>query len=298
MNGVPRQILKDKNLDNRLKEDGYVVVPFLDEEEVNTLTAFFHEHHKDGVGGFYATAHVPDTGFREMMGREINRVYERGINEYFTEARPLGGSFIVKPPGEESVLQPHQDWNIVDESVNRSYNVWVPLVDLNEKNGTILVMPGSHDWVRGYRHISIPCVYGKVYGLVLQNMTPLYLKAGEALIHDHALVHASEANRSDGLRIACAYGIISSGAKMLFYWNNNGQVEEYESNPEFFMKENVFTGPHHLKKIKDVDYDFHQIDEDEFYALSKIPKPVLPQREADYPKPGLGIWGRIKKMIG
>jgi hypothetical protein len=76
------------------------------------------------------------------------------------------------------------------------------------------------------------------------------------------------------MRIACASGVMPEEAEMLFYWNNNGTVEEYDSSPEFFMQENVFTGPHGLKKRKTVAYDFHSVNEDEFYKLSGIEKPV------------------------
>jgi len=270
-----RQMLKDEKLNTQLRERGYVTVPFLNKEEVDYLIKVFYDNHKSDINHFYATAHVEDLDFRERMNQEIRKIYNRAIGEYFINCRPLGGSYIVKPVSSNELLQPHQDWSIVDETLFRSFNIWIPLVDLNENNGTIFVLPESHNWVDAkYRHLSIPCVYGKVYDLVWQNKTPLYLKAGEALIYDHALVHASESNKTTELRLACAYGIIPEEAEMRYYWNNNGQVEEYASNPEYFMTQNIFSGPHGLTKLADVEYDFHQINDDEFYSLAKIEKPI------------------------
>lgn len=269
-----RQILKDEKLNEQLRERGYITVPFLNKEEVDSLIKTFYDNHKSDINHFYATAHVNDLDFRERMNQEIRKVYNRAISGYFINCRPLGGSYIVKPIGQQGLLQPHQDWSIVEEDLYRSYNIWIPLVDLTESNGTISVLPGSHNWVKaGCRHLTIPCVYGKVYDLVWENMTQLYLKAGEALIYDHALVHASGVNKTNELRLACAYGIIPEEAEMRYFWNNNGQVEKYASNPEYFMTQNIFTGPHGLTKLADVDYDFHQITEDEFYTLAGIEKP-------------------------
>lgn len=275
-----RHILKDGLLDARLRRDGYVTVPFLDAAGIKSLTDVFDGIDRGGIDHFYATAHATDLTFRKNMSEAIRDAFARSVDSYFIDCKPLGGSFVVKPPGEKHLLQPHQDWNIVDETRFRSFNIWVPLVDLDENNGAILVMPGSHLWVGGYRHAGIPCAYGQIHPLLLEHMPALHLKAGEALIYDHAMLHASHANHSDGFRIACACGIIPEEAGMRFYWNNAGMVEEYESSPEFFMTENVFTGPHGLKKIRDIDFDFPQVDEDSFYSLSKIERPAKPEEPA------------------
>jgi hypothetical protein len=98
----------------------------------------------------------------------------------------------------------------------------------------------------------------------------LYLKAGEALIYDHALLHASLPNNSQNDRIACACGIIPKGAEMKFYWNNKGVIEEYESSKAFFLKENVFTGPHGLKKIRTIENGFVTVNKEPFFDRAGI----------------------------
>ena len=188
----------------------------------------------------------------------------------------LGASFISKSKDDASKLQPHQDWNIVDETEFRSFNLWIPLVDLSEENGAIEVLPKSHDWVRGYRHSSIDCAYRKVHDLVWENMKPLYMKAGEALIYDHSLLHASKSNKTDEKRIACASGMMPREAQMYFYWNNNGTIEQYKSNVEFFMTQNIFEGPNGLEKVASLEYDFPTVEEAEFYRLmgKEMPNPA------------------------
>ncbi|MFT4544638.1 MAG: hypothetical protein ACI9EQ_001098 [Bacteroidia bacterium] len=272
MNTDLRRYLKDTELDKKLATEGFVVVPMLNLEEVASLRNTFLEVHEEQTEAFYASGHHQSSEFRKLMSESISAVLKPYTSELFEKCDVLGASFISKAPNSESSLQPHQDWNIVDEHQFRSFNIWIPLVDLTPENGAIEVLPKSHNWVRGYRHSSIDCAYKNVHHLVWKNMQPLYLKAGEALIYDHALLHASKANKTDKPRIACAIGVMPSEAQMYFYWDNKGAVEQYESNPDFFMTENIFDGPGSLKKVADLAYDFPAVDVDDFYKfLGKEP---------------------------
>lgn len=271
---MARQYLNSVELDKQLREQGYVVVPLLDAAEVEALRNIYEEAHPTQTVPFYATAHHEDTGFRKKMSSDILGSILNPVNEIFNNCTLLGGSFIVKAQNEQSSLEPHQDWNIVDEREFRSFNIWIPLVDLNDNNGAIEVLPKSHDWVRGVRHSSIPCAYQNVHHLVWENMKVLHLKAGEALIYDHSLLHASKANNSEDPRIACASGIIPSEAEMYFYWNNNQTIEKYESNAEYFMTQNIFTSPIGLKKVEEFQYDFPTVSDTQFYEFSGIEQPI------------------------
>jgi hypothetical protein len=274
---MTRQYLKNAELDAQLVEQGYVVVPLLDKEEVNALREVFVAAHPTEIVPFYATAHHKSPEFRDEMNKAIINAISTPVDELFNNCKLLGGSFIVKTKSDLSRLEPHQDWNIVDEDKYRSFNIWMPLVDLDEKNGAIEVLPKSHNWVRGIRHSSIPCAYQQVHHLVWENMKPLYMKAGEALIYDHSLLHCSKANNSDNLRIACASGVIPNEAEMFFYWNNNGTIDRFESNPEYFMSENIFTEPVGLKKVDSIAYDFPKVDEKWFNELAGLEGPVVEQ---------------------
>jgi hypothetical protein len=136
------------------------------------------------------------------------------------------------------------------------------------------VLPYSHEYVRGYRHVTIPSVFGHIYDVVWKNMTPVHLKAGEAIVFDHAIGHASKPNTTDQLRIAATHSLISPNAEMRFYWNNNGTVEEYLGENDYYNTESARSGPGHLKKIRDLDFAIHQLDEQEFYNLAGIDSPI------------------------
>lgn len=268
-------ILKNRNLDTQLLAEGYVVVPFLNDEEIKALTDFYYTHHSSVQEGMYATAHVPNIDFRMKMNDYIKQVFKRAIDEYFMNSNPLGGSFIAKGKGERGTLQPHQDWNIVDEERHRSFNIWVPLVDLQEQNGAIKILPKSHRWLKSYRSANINSAFSEVNDVLWNELTPLFMKKGEALIYDHRLLHASGENHTDEIRLAAVYGIIPQDAAMKYYHQKDDHtVEVYASNPDFFLYGNIFEGPKGLQKEGELSYAFRQVSRDKLYQLLGKPLPV------------------------
>lgn len=268
-----KPILRDPLLDKQLLDEGYVVIPFLSAEEISDLKAFYYQFNPDRLEGMSATAHLPDIDMRMQMNDRIKGVFQRAIGETFVHANALGGSFIAKGKGNKGTLSPHQDWNIVDESQFRSFNIWVPLVDLNATNGAICLMPKSHSWIKSYRSANIGSAYNEVEVQLWQKMTRLDMKAGEALVYDHRLIHASGENKTDEIRLAAVFGIIPDEAAMLYYHKKDETtIEVYESNKEFFLYENIFEGPRKLKKLSELPYDFPLITPGQLDQFESGPK--------------------------
>lgn len=236
------------NLD--IVEKGYAIVPFLTEAEVKSLTSFFHQHHPTLPDGMYASSHAGDFSFRQLMNDEIKRVCARAIEVTFSEVTPLGATFMVKSKGENGSLHPHQDWSIVDEEKFNSYNIWLPLVDVNEQNGTLLVLPNSHNWITNTRGLNIPSSYEAVTAEVWKYLVPINLKAGEAFVYDHRLMHASGVNHTTAPRLVIVYGIIPARATMRYYFGNNDNIEEYACSPDFYFNETITQGPASLPLLK------------------------------------------------
>ncbi len=277
--GTVKPILKDPISDKRLLDEGYVVVPFLSPEEVAELKTTYYSVHARDLQGMAATAHLPDLDMRLQMNEEVKRVFQRAIEEYFINANPLGGSFIAKGRGENGTLSPHQDWNIVDEREYRSFNIWVPLVDLHADNGAICILPHSHQWLQTYRSANIGSAYQQVDAQLWETMDRLYMKAGEALIYDHRLIHASGENKTDEIRLAAVYGVIPQGADMYYYHGKDEHtVEVYRSNKEFFLYENIFEGPGKLQKVDEIAYSYPRVDAARFQKYVRGGQPGLMQR--------------------
>ena len=57
---------------------------------------------------------------------------------------------------------------------------------------------------------------------------------------------------------------------MRFYWNNDGVVEEYIGENDFYNTLEQKAGPVRLTKIKDLDFKPHQLTEEEFFNLQEL----------------------------
>jgi len=243
-------IFKDDSLNQQLVSDGYAKVSFLTDSEVKQLTDFFYQHHPALPDGMYASSHNTDFAFRKMMNDEIKEVCTSAAMSVFADVELLGATFMVKSKGEHGSLAPHQDWSIVDENEHNSYNIWLPLVDVSVENGTLLILEKSHAALENIRGLNIPSSYAEVTEELWQYLTPVNLKAGEAFVYDHRLLHASGVNTSIEPRLAIVYGLIPKEATMRYYYGRENQIEEYSCTPDFYFNETITDGPTKLPLLR------------------------------------------------
>lgn len=243
-------ILKNQNLQSELLGKGYAVFPLLAAEQVSSLKEYYFENNPDKVEGLAATAHNPNFGFRQKMSSKIHEVVAHEVNNHFFDIEMLGGTFMNKTQGEKGVLPPHQDWNIVDETKFASYNLWIPLVDVNAENGSIQVIDGSHVWKEGFRGPNLYGPFASETEKLWSEMKTLNLKAGEVLVYDHRLLHCSNVNQTINDRLVIVFGVIPQAAEMRFYYEEKGKVVTYKCHKDFFLKQNPWEGPIGLEKVK------------------------------------------------
>jgi hypothetical protein len=251
---VNNQILKDQSAQEQLNKKGYSIVSLLQADDVLSLTNFYNKNNTELPAGLSATAHNPNFAFRAKMSDFIHETVRARINEKFANVKMLGGTFMSKTKGERGVLPPHQDWTLVDESKFASYNLWIPLVDVNSHNGSIQVIDGSHKWKKGVRGPNLHGPFAESTDEMWGKMKTLDMKAGEVLVYDHRLIHSSTENNTDQNRLVVVFGIIPESAEMRIYYLENNKEVAYHCNSDFFMKNNPHEGPTGLKSIRKTSF--------------------------------------------
>lgn len=267
-------ILQDPELNTRLAQDGHVILPLLDAAAVQALTTAYFAAHPQSPDRFYASSHAKDTDFRIQMSDTIQHILQAPLAKWLDQGELLGCAYIAKPPGKTGFLRPHADWNLTDETRARSYNLWIALVDMEPENGAVHILPGSHLWFDHYRGPGIPNPLDPVMEAVWPHMRPLYMRAGEALLYDHRLYHASPVNQTPGLRLACVGGVILRDEPMRHYRMEDGKIMSYASNTDFFMKGDPEVSPGKQLCLGPVPYDFPQVDLPRLHTLLGIPQPA------------------------
>ena len=261
------KMFREQAMQDAFERDGFVVVPFYTQEEILELTELYQRLHPKDEKGFFPSTFSQDKHYRATADTEIRRLCARSIDKYLEDIKVICGSFIVKSPGPESAMCVHQDMTLVDESKYTGINIWVPLIDLTPTNGAIQVLRGSHRIYPTYRGSTVPEIYAEVNEEIKDCMETLYLKAGEAVIFDQSIIHYSDANLSDGVRIVTnTYFTHKDATFRIAYWNKDfGKKVELFDEPENFMTDfeqfghNIHDKPKMGSSLGLIDYDFPKI---------------------------------------
>jgi hypothetical protein len=171
-------IFKDPHLGNQFLQDGYAVVPFLNDEQVKELRKLYRSVQPVSFPGFSSTIYSKDLEKKANTSDQILSVVRKNVDQLIVNYRSLGASFLCKTPGKESEMLIHQDWTVVDESRYFSATFWIPLQDVDQENGALMVIPGSHKFSHGLRGPSIPPLVDPVYDKLQSRLKSIPLKAG------------------------------------------------------------------------------------------------------------------------
>lgn len=224
----------DTGLQNFFIEKGYVVVPFFDETQIALLQSKYDniEHNKGLL--FESTSFIEDRVVKEECNDFVSSVFELQIKSIFENYKSLGTSFLTKRAGEYSSMPIHQDWTVVDETEFASITCWVPLIDTTTQNGAFQVIEGSHLFSDALRGPSLPVAFeGQDLSCFLKTIP---LKKGEAIIFNHALIHASHSNFSEKERVAVTFGLTHKDASLLMYYQKENGVEQWQMPDNMFLE--------------------------------------------------------------
>jgi hypothetical protein len=268
-----KNVFKNSGLGERFKKDGFVVLPLLNDAEVKELIALYKSLETEHAVVTNPVHSTTDTNNPELMTEvdiQIKRIMKRAVEANFDNFQYFLGTYLVKEPGDKSVITPHQDWTFVDEDKYFSASLWCPLVDVDVNNGCLYVLKGSHRQVATLRPSpDYPSVYDNVRDILDGYMEAIPMKAGEVMVYDHALVHASPPNRTQQTRLAVVLGLLPAEAEMYHFYhhteiNGKRRVEKFLMDNEQFIRYRKHTVPA-AKSLGDVTFDFtRQLTHDSF----------------------------------
>ncbi|GIV34464.1 MAG: hypothetical protein KatS3mg031_1999 [Chitinophagales bacterium] len=234
-----RPIFKDAALQELFLKQGYFILPLFSAEEVKAMRAFYDAvKPRESTRDFYSSIDCRDVEYRAQADTFLKGFFKRPVEELFVDYISLAATFIVKT-GPDSTIYDHTDDCLVDESLYTSVNIWSPLVDTDEVNGAVRVLPGSHKIPNPYRGFGIPYRFWDFRHVYGPKMMVCPMRAGEALIYDPRLIHNSLPNVSGKERPAVISGIIPREATPIAYFHYPGlapgEFEEFEVNVDFWL---------------------------------------------------------------
>lgn len=223
------QVLRDPTADEILRRRGVTTLPMLDREQVRVLRCEVDDLGLAGRSGFYDTAAAALTdserqSVHDLLWSRLGPLLRLALVGY----RPVMSALINKWPDPQSRKDLHRDLRVVDERHHRAVCVWMPLVDVDEGNGALSVLPGSHLVETSLR--SVPRTPSQptdpMHDLTFDDLETVPLKAGEAVVFDLALIHGSDVNRTDDQRPAVGVALVPDEAPIsILYCHPDDRVE-------------------------------------------------------------------------
>ena len=262
-------LLKDEQVQKQFEENGFVKLRLFEVHELEKLRQVYQHYFMAEVDAFFSSSYLNDFDKKIEMSNSVAEIIEEKLNLHFINYRLLGAAFLIKGIGKNSEMPMHQDWTIVDESKYYAANLWIPLTQTDENNGTIEVLRGSHRVNHALRAPTLPFFFTGYEKEIKEKLTVVNAELGEVVLLNQAVIHYSKPNLSNEIRPAVTVGITSKEARLLFhYWDgkNDSEVELFEQEDDFLLRfedfhEAIYKRPTVGISKGMIGYDFPKMDD-------------------------------------
>lgn len=213
------------------KENGFVQVDnILTEEELDELSEFLEEAMtQEGTNSFATSA--KGGSYYKVLNQKVNVWRDHGgMSRYSFHpklaqiAMELTGAKGIrvfhdhglwKMPQDSKPTAWHQDFPYWPMTEPGALSVWIPMHDVDERNGCMMFVPGSHKIgkLAGIDLANPQDIYEQIEGTELEKTKPVKipLKKGSCTFHDGLTFHFAHANNSDKPRRVLAIIFMPDG---------------------------------------------------------------------------------------
>ncbi|QIZ73477.1 phytanoyl-CoA dioxygenase family protein [Oxynema aestuarii] len=224
-------------MQQQLETEGYVVLEnFLTPDELEDLRELVSTdplpENADNLSS-YTLFSKSDPVFRQHHSDRLKAIVNPKLTPLLPNHRAAFCTWYRKSPNSAINATPlHQDPSLTDETETLSYGIWCPLMDVTPENGCLSVVKGSHPLnskPRPFYPFS-PFPYDSTLASLIQDryLTPIPLKAGQAILYDRRLFHGASPNTQDRERVALTCIIALQNTLTHFAYLESAESETLE----------------------------------------------------------------------
>lgn len=288
----------DDDLETRFARDGYIVLTLFSPEQAAELRAEIVPLMPDlstcGVREINVTPYDPANPGDEWIYRLSAKPINAALLPLMTDMEQRFCSVLNKLPG----------WGAVGPHLHRLFQLdqaypnvfcWCPLTDVDEMNGAMQVIPGSHKLLPVMRDTARTDYYWPFVEKLPAKMVTVPLKAGQALVFEDSIIHGSTPNRSNEDRLVLMANFINmQSLPITLMPTGDGQFEVLATGNQFNPHDNLQKEDPRSRGWESLGFvdDVHrEIDEAEFDRLIASGKkftgsyPLVPRRVPAPPSP-------------
>ncbi len=237
-----RHILQSRSANARLLRDGICTQDLLSSDRAARLRARFisefPELRERVELGIHTDMDSSDQDFRLRASTMILDELGDVAAGLFRGFMPFMTSFLLKWPGPQTAVNPHRDWMYVNEQNGaRTFVVWIALEDICGHNGQLRVARGSHTLDTMLRGTDLNASWLGHCDVIEERLLDVPTSAGQAVVFDNALVHASHPNHSGRPRLSVAIALRRTSDRLVHYVRRDDRhADLYEVDEVFFRQ--------------------------------------------------------------
>lgn len=280
-------ILKNEAYQKEFDENGFVKIKLFTSSEIEDLNKLRDTYFPGDPNAFFSSSYLNELEQKKEVSNAISNKISNAIERELTNHRLIGGAFLIKGTGPKSEMPMHQDWTIVDEQQFYAANMWIPLTETNQENGTLELLKGSHLWNEAIRAPTLPMAFEGHQELIKPHLTSVEMELGEVILLNQATIHYSKPNLSGKVRPAITAGIISKDATLKFFYYNTEreEIEEFAQDDDFLLRienfhEAIYKRPKIGLSVGHFDYTIPYFSENELKERLGIYENVKPQKRS------------------
>ena len=153
-----------------------------------------------------------------------------------------GTTLFIKNPDKKGFVSFHQDAKYIGLEPHNWVTVWIAITESNEKNGCMMMLPGSHKeniahHDQNFDENNLLTRGQTIENVPLEKTEPVILKAGQISLHHPKIVHGSGINKSHERRIGfCIQSYIGTNVDQVL---GKMYVQQARGKDQFNFHEHV-----------------------------------------------------------
>ena len=242
-----RKIFKENSIEKEFLENGYVVIPFGNVQELELLEEQLRKFKPSdnfkgnqdtllGKQSFHVTFFDNNNEYKKKMLAFAKNTFQPLSDTILEGYKCVQGNVFLKPP-QSGIVFPHQNLTIVDETKYTTLSFWLPLQNTTKENGTLCLIPKTQNSFVKYRntHVYYPYTDFLASEEGQQYFTPIHLQKGELLILDDRIIHYTPINHSKKDRWVLHALWAPQEAQIRYYDPVNDKINVYNVSDDFWQ---------------------------------------------------------------
>lgn len=254
-------IFKDEQIQAFYSEQGYVILELSDTTILDELSAIIQRESIDFGKSFFYSMFGFNRRDSLKLKEAFTQILKATYEEFFMDYINRNESFLVKPSSLKEEMALHQDWSFTDLQKYQMGTFWLPLQDVNEENGCMVILPKSQNLANLY--CSNTYETARIPIEALEGTQTIPLKKGQVLFFNPAVFHGSLPNLTNQHRVVVTAQIYNEKAPYLYYHKkdeHHAQVFQLKDDDLYARMRDLIEGKlDHFSLLEEVKYEHETV---------------------------------------